>query len=1138
MLAVPLTASVVLSTTAQAQQITTEINGQVSDEAGAPLAKATVVITDTRTGATSTISANDQGFFAARNLSTGGPYTVTATAPNYQGQTVPDVNTSLQGATQLSFTLTPVSAEASTDTIVVTGARARVTQLATGPGTSFSAQVLEEAPTFNRDIRDVIRVDPRVSLDRDDLSGQDRISCLGGNDRGNAFTVDGITQSDVYGLNDTGFSSRSSTPLPYDAIRETQVQFAPFDVEYGQFTGCAINVVTRGGTNKFHGGGFFEYTDNKLTGDLIDSQKIRLADFTDKRWGVSLGGPVFKDRLFLFGAYESRKSADSQDAGPTGAGFSTEIPAITEADFDAISQVLRDTYGIDTGPLGRSLPFSNERWFARADLQITDNHRLEGTFQRIEEARTASDDFFTGNSPQVTGLNTFLTSGSVSNFYSGRLYSKWTDNISTELRYSRADIRDRQDPVGGGEAQSANPIPRIIVGVTNGGLNGTILAGPGTSRSANDLRNKIQQYKAAIKVGLGNHSLKFGAELNTADVFNLFVQNATGTLVFRNIADLQAGLLSPGTGNNQTSTLPNNVVSGATEGAIGNFTASGDINDAAAEFKRSIYTVYAQDDWRVTDNLNLVLGVRVDWFKGDHPTLNPNFETRFGFGNDTGFSDINPIVLPRVAATYDLNDFAIFSRTKVRGGIGVFSGGDPLVWFGNSFQNDGSVFGQGTTQGSAAIPCPAGQIDVVTGGVFTGIPACAVANGAALAATGQANTQSIDPDIKMPTVVRMNLGFETRLDIAPGFLSGWRLNTDFILSQYNDPFTVVDLAQAVNPANGLAGYTVDGRPIYRQIDLTRAGCTGQLVDPGAPPRFEGLTAACFGGSRVDELMLTNSKGFTSKIASVLLSKDFNRGLFTSGGGVYLSAGYAYTDAHDRRNMFNSTATSNYDLTATDDRQNPDESRGFYSTKHNFTLSTTFREQFFGDYDTKFGITFVARSGRPYSLTFSGGGVFNASASGSDNALLYVPDGIGDTNISPSSNAAAVASLVDFVDGLGCARKSRGRTIKRNSCSNDWYYDMDIRLSQELPGVGRLLGVKDTVEVFAVMDNFLNWIDDKWNVFRRRNFAGVQDVATVSGIDANGKYIISGFTGGSFDLDNEVKNSSSLYRLKVGVSYKF
>src|SRR4029079_4426617 len=86
-------------------------------------------------------------------------------------------------------------------------------------------------------------------------------------DRFNTFTVDGIPQSDIYGLNDTGFSSRSSTPVPYDAVRETQRQFAPFDVEYGAFTGCAINVVTKSGSNRFHGSAFYEFTNSDLRGD-------------------------------------------------------------------------------------------------------------------------------------------------------------------------------------------------------------------------------------------------------------------------------------------------------------------------------------------------------------------------------------------------------------------------------------------------------------------------------------------------------------------------------------------------------------------------------------------------------------------------------------------------------------------------------------------------------------------------------------------------------------------------------------------------------------------------------------------------------------------------------------------------------
>jgi hypothetical protein len=255
-------------------------------------------------------------------------------------------------------------------------------------------------------------------------------------------------------------------------------------------------------------------------------------------------------------------------------------------------------------------------------------------------------------------------------------------------------------------------------------------------------------------------------------------------------------------------------------------------------------------------------------------------------------------------------------------------------------------------------------------------------------------------------------------------------------------------------------------------------------------------------------------------------------------------GYAYTNAQDRRNLFNSTAGSNYDLTAAFDRQNPAASRGFYESRHNITFSGSFREQFFDDLDTRFNFTFVARSGRPYSLTFAGGGVFNDTASGNNNALLYIPTGTTDPNIAPTSNAAAVQQLVDFASSLGCARPYIGRTIPRNTCTNDWYYDLDLSISQELPGPARLLGlggVRDKIRLYAMFDNFLNFLDDSWNIQRRRNFAGLQDIATLggTGVDAQGRYIIANANGiASFGTDNFINVSSSVWRIKVGISYEF
>lgn len=1126
--------AVMAPTSVRAQQITAGVQGTVVDDAGTAIPNASVTVIDTRTNASRTLTTGTDGSFRAEALTTGGPYTVQATADGFEGQTLENVNLSLQGNVSLTFTLS-----SGTGDIVVTASRARVTQLAVGPGTAFGTEILQSAPTFNRDVRDIIRIDPRVSLDRDDGgSGQDRISCLGGNDRGNAFTVDGTPQGDIYGLNDTGFSARSSTPIPYDAIRETSVQFAPFDVEYGQFTGCAINVVTQSGSNSFTGSAFFEYSDSNLRGDRVADSTVSPIE-PEKRYGFSLGGPILKDRLFFFGAYEYSEAGLSQDDGPAGAGYANELAGVPVAAFNEISDVLGSVYGIETGPLVTSRPSTNERIFGRLDWQINDQHRLEGTYQRLDESTLRPDDFFTGaTSPQVTGANTFVVSGTLSNYYSARLYSTWNDVFSTELRYSRSEIQDRQDPLGGGEAQSGNPIPRIIVGVDNAtGPDGTVLAGPGNSRSANDLRTNLDQYRALARINAGAHQIKLGFEVNHADLFNLFVQNATGTLVFRNIADLRAGLLSPGTGNNQTSTLPGNVISGATEGAFGNFSATGDVTDAAAAFTRTVYSAYIQDDWRVNDQLTLNLGVRTDWYDGGRPAYNQNFVNRYGFSNGIGFTALEPVVLPRVAFTYDFNDFAVFSRSSLKGGVGIFGGGDPLVWFGNAFQNDGRGFAQGTTQDAA---CGTGRISVVQNGQFTGVPACFQQSASAVAARGLGDTQSVSPDITLPTVVRANLGFQAGLDFAPtGFFSGWNLNLDYIYSHYRNPVGLVDLSQTVDPRLGLNGFAIDGRPIYRAIDPTATGCNAELTGLNPGPVYTGVTAPCFSTSRDDELQLTNTDGFRSHNASFILSKNFNSGVFTDGGSTYFSLGYAFTDAQDRRNMYNSTAGSNFDLSAAFDRQNPAASRGFYSSKHNIALQTTFREQLFGDFDTSLGFTFVARSGRPYSLTFSGNGVFADSATGDNNNLAYIPTGVDDPNVSPLSTPAAVTGLANFAQSLNCAKDFAGRSIERNTCSNDWYYDLDLTFSQELPGPGRLFGVEDRIRLFATFDNFLNFLDRDWNVQRRRNFAGLQDIAAVSGVDAQGRYIITNFIGdGAFADDNQINVSSSVWRVKVGASYRF
>ena len=1179
-------AAVIAPTPLAAQQITSGVEGQVSGADGAPLAGATVTVTDTRTNQTRTTTTGPDGTFRVGSLPPGGPYSITATAAGFEGQTVESQFVSISGNTSYDFELTSSVAGSDDGIIIVTGARAGATQLAVGPGSAFSEETLEAFPSITRDVRDIIRIDPRVSLENS--NDVDRISCLGGNDRTNTFTVDGIVQSDVFGLNGTPFAARNSLPLPFDVIEQTSVEFAPYDVEYSEFTGCLVNVVTKAGENAFHGSAFITYFDDGLYANEIDGLPLNASE--EKRWGATIRGPIIPDRLFFSFGYEEADLGQGNNFGPAGAGFTNEADFVSQAQFNEFARIARDVYGQDIGGYPTTLAEGNVRYFGRLDAIINDDHRLEATYQRLEETNIESD---TG-SQNLTGFNSFEDEGTISDYYSVRLYSTWSDVVSTELRLSRAEVGDVQGPVGFNEAQSDNPTPRLVVGVmpdgtpvSTGGVtdrNGILSTGPGIFRSANQLDTKIDQARFQMNIDPANgHFIKLGAEINDLEVFNLFAINATGSLYFQNFADFEAGLLSPG-----GEFFPNadEVANGEAYGGDINAAINGDINNAAARFSRQIYSFYIQDEYEVSDQLSINGGVRVQLYAGDAPMANPNFLNRFGFTNANSFGKIDPVWLPRLSATYQFDNDGFIRDSSLTVGVGRFSGGDPVVYFSNAFSNNGFSSALGTSfdcgAGEVTRDPTTGQIDVVTGGSFTGFPQCIINGGAEDAAAGRADTQSTAPDFEVPTVTRASAAFTTTFGTETGFFSDWRLQLDYIYSRFNNPINFVDLVQVPDIRAGLNGFTVDGRPIYAAIDNTFPGCNATLVgNGGTPPTYTNVTSACFRNTAngrsagVDDfIQLTNSRPNESHSASIILSKDFSAGLLTPGGSTRFQLGYAFTDANDARNNQSSTATSSFDVTAAFDRQNPDISTATTETRHNFTAALNFREQFVDGYDTSFGFFFRAREGRPYSLTFLGGGVFADSSSGNDNALLYVPTGTGDPALSdfsgfgfsPTQIAAlqaaqdsAVAATVDYATNSDVAEQcggiTLGRTISRNTCRNDWHFDLDLRFSQELPFIGSLTGIKeDRIELFADFANFLNFIDSGANILRSRGgFNGLvpvsglginiddpdsdnpRDRLRVGGVDSQGRYVVGEFNP---DDRNFIAIGPSAWRIQIGARYEF
>jgi outer membrane receptor for ferrienterochelin and colicin len=1077
-----------------AQQTTSTVGGRVTSSDGAAVTDATVSITDTRTGRVQTSSTNSQGAFSFSSLVVGGPYTLRISAPSYSDQRITDIRADLSSDVSVPVILSP--ATATNDEIIVTATALRLSNVALGPSSSFDLQDLTNLPSTSRQIRDIIRVDPRVTIGRsqqDPSAGRGTgISCLGSSNRTNSFTIDGVRANDGFGLNTSGNLARNTFPIPFDSLAAAAVEFSPVDVEYGQFSGCNINVVTKSGTNEFHGSGFFLYNNDSLTGNSVEGVEFDQGSFDRYNWGAEIGGPVIKDKLFFYGSYEETDTAAVSSVGPAGSGFPIET-TLTSAETDQIRNILINSYGRDPGELIRNLPQTSRRIFGRVDWNINEDHRLEATYARLNEETIIGDDINSGRGG-FTFSDNFHRRGSMSQTYGLRIFSNWTDKLSTEFRVSRQDVDDLQDPFGGGEAQLDN-IPRIAVssGFFTGGpgefFGQDFVSGPGTFRSANQLNYTTDQLKFKADYSTGNHLFTAGYELERVDVFNLFIINATGTVFFSNIADLAAGNAS-------------NIRAGVS------FTQ--DPSDAAAQYKRTVHTLYAQDKWSVTNNLEVVLGLRYDFYKsGSAPLENPNFIARYGFSNTQAFDGLDALQ-PRIGLNYTLPER--FGDTRVSAGFAAFSGGDPSVWFANSFQNFGGALGVG----DALTSCNPADLMVLSGGSFGGIPQCVLDGGQAQALNFNGNVAATDPNFKIPTIHRYSGNLSHRTDFSSAFLSDWDLRFDVI---YSDLLNAVDFVDLRLNQNGTAP---DGRPLFETVDPLAAGCVATFN--GIRQGYSGDTTNCGGSPQA--ILLTNTLnggGYTFSL-SAQAAKDFQLSDRTS---LSLNLGYAYNESviGNAGSLF--TADENFREVPTSDFNNVPLGQSPRNVTNNFVLSSTLSHEFMTDYPTSLTAFFRYRSGTSLSPTFEQprfGDPSNRARS-----LLYIPDGPSDplVTFAPGFDQAAFFNFIEE-NGLD---EFAGGIAGKSSIRQDSAFDLDLRFQQDFPG---FFG-SDRFKFFVDLENFLNFISDDFGVNRFINTSGTLE--TVPLVDASivgNQYVYNSFTAPTVVQDL----NDTLWRIQLGVRYEF
>ncbi len=1026
-----------------AQETTSSIRGTITQPDGQPAAGASVRVTDTRTGTTRTATTSGSGNFATSGLRVGGPYTVAIEAEGFAPQEITDITLGLGDTYTFEIALSTETLE----TVTVTGSAIRAEQVALGPSKTFSIDDLEEAPAINRNINDVLSADPRVYVDE---AFNDSVQCAGANPRFNALTVDGVLLSDNFGLNSNGYPTERM-PFPYDAIEQVSVELAPFDVMYGGFTACNINAVTKSGGNRFTGTAFYDFTDNSLVGDKLEGDPVDTGNFEEKRYGLAIGGPILQDRLFFFAAYEKLEGANLFGRGPFDGTATTPVAGVTQAQLDRIAQIARDVYGYDPGGFPASLPTDDEKYIAKLDWDINDAHRASYMYSFNDGFNNTESD---SSAVEMEFSNHYYERGAELNSHVAQIFSNWTDRLSTEFRYSYQELDNRQIPLGGtdfGEVQihtfhdpdGAGPLSA---------QRANVFLGADDSRHANDLYYDTTSYKLSSTYQLGDHVFSAGLEREELNIFNMFIQEAEGEYLFQS-ETVNAGnpvqLCSAANPNGCIDAFERGDPSRITyENAAGTNIPT----DAAARFGYEINTAYLQDEFPLGP-VTLVAGLRYDWYtSSDVPKFNQNFFNRNGFSNQGNF-DGEGLLQPRLGVTFDFSPELSF-----RGGVGLYSGGNPNVWMANNYQVDGIT--QIEFQNRLLDNDIGGTTLFNTPHVGGGTPIFSIPQALfdqVAAGTTNGGVNALDPSFEIPKEWKLALGATWNFDA--GFMGeGYRLLFDYLHTRKEDSAILRDATLEQ------IGTAPDGRPLYRSIDRSVAACSQRPIP-----------AACPNRSFTQDFILSNVQGDDgeSDVYSLALTKAYDWGLDWT-------FGYAYTDATEVTPMTSSVAFSNYANISVSDPNNPAVSTSNYNIKNRFTVQMNYRKAFFGDNETKITLYGRVNEGRPYSPVFvDGGNVFGDTID--DRHLLYVPTGPSDPLVvfGAGFNQAAFFSYLEAND----LTKYAGSIAPRNSIDGPWWHKFDLRIAQEIPSF--VEGHK--FDLFLVVENLGNLIDDDWGVFYEQAF---------------------------------------------------
>ena len=1049
--------------TIMAQITTSSMSGKVTleDAKGEEVIGATVVAVHEPSGTRYTAVTNVSGLFTINGMRTGGPYEVTVSYIGYQPKTIKGVTLELAETYNLNIWLSE-DANVLTE-VVVSGKASKFAAEKTGASTNINNAMIANLPTVNRSLTDVMRLSPY---------GGNGMSLAGGNGKMTNFTVDGANFNNNFGLTEN--LPGGGNPISLDAIEEMQVVISPFDVRQTNFIGGGVNAITKSGTNTFKGTAYIYHQNENMRGDAVDREQIASARDRDKTttYGFTLGGPIIKNKLFFFVSGEMVKSptVTNRWRASEGGAYDADnyLSRVSVADMDAVSSFVKSKYGYDTGSYTDwSADNDTYKILARLDWNITDRHKLalRYNYTKSRSWRTPSTSVDGGTLPYsrtslyaMTYANSMYSMDNKVHTFSFDLNSRLTDNLSNQLLVTYSKIDD---------IRGSNSSDFPFVDILDGDGGNYISLGYELFTWNNAVHNNILNIKDDVTYYLANHTITAGLSYEYQMADNMYMRNGSGYYRYNSIADFF---------NNAA---PSVVC--LTYGYDGE-------QEPASRVTFNQMGLYAQDDWKVTDNFKLTYGMRFDglFFKnGDLKTNNGILALDYnGRSVDTGTWPKNTVsVSPRLGFTWDIfGDKSL----KLRGGSGLFLGRLPLVFFTNMPTNSNMMqfVGKWNASGSSATKADMSQF---AGGIKTrtdlynwvtthDVDGNVVSNPKQAMGPSTITSEDgtvagaingISSDFKMPQVWKTSLAVDYQIPVSFPF-------TATVEGMFQKTVNGVFMSDwSLRDVGGYARLNgADTRALYQNYKLTYTNAAGKTVN--MPNAY---------------VLENTSKGYGWTLNVTLNAQPFE--------WMSLMAAYTHTVQKELTGMPGSNASSAFSYIPSVDGPNfLNLHNSQFVTPDRVVASATIHDKA----NNHYSLVYEAwRGGANYSYMLAN----DMNGDGNQYDLLYIP-----TDLQVANNEFRFVSeddktrFMDFVHNDSYLSSHQGEYAEAYSVYSPWVHRVDFSYKHDFKlNVGK---TKHCLQLSLDVKNVLNLFNSNWGVAKYMNAdLNSGKILKYEGVDAQG-----------------------------------